>query len=89
MEELVARQQQVDSEEGKAPDERGLMEQVVQLERELRERDRAMESLRERGGGSPTPAAAANELRVLRQENEELKVRKCPTKKFFLQNFYL
>ena len=70
MEELVARQQP----EGEPPDEGVLMNQVVQLERELRERDRVLEGLRERGA-SPTPGAV-NELRVLRQENEDLKVRK-------------
>ena len=71
MEELIARQQQVV--EGEAPDERALMNQIVQLERELRERDRVLETLRERGESSPTPGAV-NELRVLRQENEDLRV---------------
>ena len=71
MEELIARQQQVV--EGEAPDERALMNQIVQLERELRERDRVLETLRERGENSPTPGAV-NELRVLRQENEDLRV---------------
>ena len=72
MEELVSRQAQVGPWEGEAPDERALMNQIVQLERELRERDRVMEAMRERGS-SPTPGAA-NELRVLRQENEDLRV---------------
>ena len=71
MEELIARQQQVV--EGEAPDERALMNQIVQLERELRERDGILETLRDRGS-SPTPGAV-NELRVLRQENEDLRVR--------------
>ena len=72
MEELVSRQAQVGPREGEAPDERALMNQIVQLERELRERDRVVEAMRERGS-SPTPGAA-NELRVLRQENEDLRV---------------
>ena len=72
MEELVAQQQLQRSLEGEAPNERALMNQIVQLEREVRERERTIEGLRERGS---SPAhGAVHEARVLRQENEDLKV---------------
>ena len=73
MEELLAQQQQEGSSEGGAPNERALMNQIVQLERELRDRDRVIDGLKERGS---SPAhVAVNETRVLRQENEDLRVR--------------
>ena len=67
VEELVARQQQLDSRGGVAPDERALMNQIARLEGGLRER----EGVR---GGSPGGAVGVNEMRVLRLENEDLKV---------------
>ena len=73
VEELVAQQRHKDPSEGGAPNEQALMSQIVQLERELRDRDQMIEGLRERGS-SPAPGAV-NEARVLRQENEDLKVR--------------
>ena len=72
MEELLAHQQAGHSLEGGAPNERSLMNQIVQLERDVREKDRVIEGLKERGN-SPTPGAV-NEARVLRQENEDLRV---------------
>ena len=57
---------------GGAPTERDLMNRVVQLEKELRERESAIGDLWEREA-SPS-SAAANEARVLRQENEDLRV---------------
>ena len=72
MEELLAQQQAGHSLEGGVPNERALMNQIVQLEREMREKDRVIEGLKERGN-SPTPGAV-NEARVLRQENEDLRV---------------
>ena len=48
------------------------MNQIVQLGREMREKNRVIEGLKERGN-SPTPGAV-NEARVLRQENENLRV---------------
>lgn len=73
MEELLAQQQQGNSPEGGAPNERALMNQIVQLEREMREKDQVIDGLKERGD-SPAPGAM-NEARVLRQENEDLRVR--------------
>ena len=71
--ELLSQQQgQQSLQEGGAPSERDLMNQIVQLERELQERESVIRGLRERGN-SPTPGAV-NETRVLRQENEDLKV---------------
>ena len=49
------------------------MNRVVQLEKELRERESVIGDLWEREA-SPS-SAAANEARVLRQENEDLRVR--------------
>ena len=72
MEELLG-QQQEGSSEGGAPNERVLMNQIVQLERELRDKDHVIDGLKERGS---SPAhVAVNETRVLRQENEDLRVR--------------
>ena len=73
MEELLS-QQEVERGAGRgAPTERDLMNRVVQLGKELREREGVIGDLRERGA-SPS-SAAANEARVLRQENEDLRVR--------------
>ena len=73
MEELLAQQQEGHPPKGSAPNERALMNQIVQLECEMREKDREITELKERGN-SPVPGAM-NEARVLRQENEDLKVR--------------
>ena len=70
--ELLTQQQAGHSLEGGVPNERSLMNQIVQLERDVREKDRVIEGLKERGN-SPTPGAV-NEARVLRQENEDLRV---------------
>ena len=73
MEELLSQQEGERGAGGGDPTERDLMNRVVQLEKELREREGVIGDLRERGA-SPS-SAAANEARVLRQENEDLRVR--------------
>ena len=73
MEELLSQQEGERGAGGGAPTERDLMNRVVQLEKELRAREGVIGDLRERGA-SPS-SAAANEASVLRQENEDLRVR--------------
>ena len=73
MEELLSQQEGERGAGGGDPTERDLMNRVVQLEKELREREGLIGDFRERGA-SPS-SAAANEARVLRQENEDLRVR--------------
>ena len=74
MEELIAQQQQQQGNlsEGGAPNERALMNQIMELERELRDKERAIEGMNERG--SSPASGAVHEVRVIKQENEDLKV---------------
>ncbi len=52
--------------------ERDLLDQIVQLEKEVRHRDTVISEFRERGA-----ATSGNEARYLREEIEDLKVCVC------------
>ena len=76
MEELLSQQKEGGRRgggDGAAPSDRDLMNRIVELESEIRERDNLIGELHERRE-SPS-LSASNTSRLLRQENEDLKVK--------------